>query len=142
VPPRPEAEPDVEPATAPESVETKLSPRSVKDTVRRFTQLATSKGLKIFAVIDQQAEAQLVNLPLRETTLVVFGSPVAGTPIMAALPLAAIDLPLKIVVWSDDGQTKVSYTKPAVLAARYGLADEQVVALAGIDPLTDALVAE
>ena len=51
----------------------------------------------------------------RETTLVIFGSPAAGTPVMAALPLTALDLPLKIVVWADDGQTKVSYYAPAAI---------------------------
>ena len=39
---------------------------------------------------------------LRETTLVVFGNPVAGTPVMVAAPLAALDLPLKVLVWTDN----------------------------------------
>ena len=130
------------PEGEPQSIETKPSPRSVRDTVTRFEQIATSKGVEIFAVIDQQAEAQHVSLDLRETTLVIFGSPAAGTPIMDAVPFAALDLPLKIVVWSDDGHTMVSYTKPAALGARYGLSDEQVRSLSGIDALTDALVAE
>ena len=48
--------------------------------------------MKLFAVIDQSAEARQVGLSLRETTLVTFGSPAAGTPVMAAAPLAALDL--------------------------------------------------
>ena len=51
----------------------------------------------------------------------IFGNPAAGTPVMAAAPLAALDLPLKVLVWDDDGQTKVSYTSVAELAARYQL---------------------
>jgi uncharacterized protein (DUF302 family) len=88
----------------------KLSPRSVTDTVARLTSVITNKGMKVFAVLDQAAEARQVGLELRDTTLVIFGSPAAGTAVMAASPLAAVDLPLKVLVWDDAGQTKVSYT--------------------------------
>ena len=60
---------------------------------------------------------------------------------MAASPLAALDLPLKILVWADEGQTKVSYYSPAALAARHHLDADLGRNLAGIDALTDALVA-
>ncbi|HTY95713.1 MAG TPA: DUF302 domain-containing protein [Solirubrobacteraceae bacterium] len=123
-----------------EGVITKLSPRPVPDTVTRMSELAESKGLKVFAVIDHSGEAERVGLQLRDTKVVIFGSPKAGTPVMAATPLVALDLPLKVLVWDDDGQTKVSYTAPSTLAARYGLSDEHASALAGIEPLTDALV--
>lgn len=121
---------------------TKASLHTVADTVERFVRLAGSKGLKVFAVIDQRAAAREVGLDLRETTLVVFGSPAAGTGVMDAVPLAALDLPLKVLVWADgDRGTQVSYTSPAALAARYGLTAEQSAALEGINGLTDALIA-
>ena len=120
---------------------TKLSHLPVAETVARLTGLVSAKGMRLFAVIDQRAEAQQAGLDLRETTLVLFGSPAAGTPVMAASPLAALDLPLKILVWADEGQTKVSYYSPAALAARYHLGADLARNLAGIDALTDALVA-
>jgi len=119
----------------------KISPRSFGDTVARFTEILTSKGLKIFDVIDQSAEAEAVGLQLRPTTLVMFGSPAAGTPVMVDSPLAALDLPLKVLVWADGEETKVTYTSPGELAARYGLAPDLAARLAAIDGLTDALVA-
>jgi uncharacterized protein (DUF302 family) len=122
-------------------ITTKVSPRSVTDTVSRLTGILSAKGLKVFAVIDQSAEARQAGLQLRETTLVLFGNPAAGTPVMAAAPLAALDLPLKVVIWADEGQTKVSYVSPAALAARHHLSEDLAAQLAGIDPLTDALVA-
>jgi len=97
-------------------ITTKDSPRSVSVTVSRLTSILAAKGLKVFAVIDQSAEASQVGLQVRETTFVLFGSPAAGTPVMAAAPLAALDLPLKVLIWADDGQTKVSYYGPAALA--------------------------
>ena len=120
---------------------TKLSPRPVSDTVARLSELVAARGLKLFAVIDQREEARRVGMDLRDTTLVLFGSPKAGTPVMAASPLSALDLPLKVLVWADGEQTKVTYLAPKALAARYGLSPELAVNLAGIDPLTEALVA-
>jgi uncharacterized protein (DUF302 family) len=122
-------------------VTTKLSARSVSDTVTRLVDLLHSRGMTIFAVIDQRAAAQQAGLQLRETTLVLFGSPVAGTPVMESAPLAALDLPLKVLVWADGTQSKVSYYPPAVLAVRHHLASNLAQTLAAIDDLTDALVA-
>jgi uncharacterized protein (DUF302 family) len=123
-------------------VVTKVSPASVAATVSRLTGILTAKGMKVFGVIDQRAEARSAGLDLRDTTLVIFGNPAAGTPVMAAAPLAALDLPLKVLVWDDSGQTKVSYYAPAALAARHHLDDGLAAKLAGIGPLTDALVAQ
>ena len=122
-------------------VVTKLSQHSVAETVAKFTGILNAKGLKVFAVIDQSAEAIQVGLSLRETTLVIFGSPAAGTPVMVASPLSALDLPLKVLVWADGEQTKVSYYAPAALAASHHLSDDLAGNLAGINALTDALVA-
>lgn len=122
-------------------VTTKLSPRPVSETVTRLTGILAAKGMKVFGVIDQRAEAQGAGLDLRATTLVIFGNPAEGTPVMDAAPLSALDLPLKVLIWDDGGQTKVSYFSPAALAERYGLSPDLAARLAGVDPLTDALVA-
>jgi len=124
------------------AITTKLSSQSVSDTVARLLNMLNAKGVKLFAVIDQREQAQAAGLDLRETTLVIFGNPAAGTPVMAAAPMAALDLPLKVLVWDDDGQTKVSYTSTAELAARYQLGPELAGNLAAIDALTTALVAQ
>jgi uncharacterized protein (DUF302 family) len=124
-------------------VVTKVSPRTVGDTVARLLDLLGSKGIKVFAVIDQRAEARAVGLDLRETTLVIFGNPAAGTGVMAAAPLSALDLPLKVLVWAEPGQgTSVSYTAPATIATRYGLGPDSEAALEAVNGLTDALVAD
>jgi len=120
---------------------TKLSPHPVADTVSKLTGIIGAKGIRLFAVIDQSAEARRAGLSLRETTLVIFGNPAAGTPVMAAAPLAALDLPLKVVVWDDNGQTKVSYYSAEALAARYNLDASLAGNLAAVNALTDALTA-
>jgi uncharacterized protein (DUF302 family) len=125
-----------------EPVVTKLSRRSVSDTVARLVELVQARGLRLFTIIDHSGEAQANGLELRDTKVVIFGSPQAGTPVMQAAPLAALELPLKVLVWADEDQTKVSYTPPRELAARYGLSDELAARLAGVEALTDALVGE
>ena len=90
-------------------VVTQVSRQSVASTVAKLTGMISAKGMRLFAVIDQAAEARQAGLALRETTLVIFGSPEAGTPVMAASPLAALDLPLKVLIWADGDQTKASY---------------------------------
>ena len=73
----------------------------------------------------------------------IFGNPKAGTPVMQAAPLAALDLPLKVLVWDDGGQTKLTYhraggTGRALRASRTSWPRR----LAGIDALTDAVIAD
>jgi uncharacterized protein (DUF302 family) len=128
-------------AATEEGIITKLSPRTVPETVAHLADILTAREIKVFAVIDQAAEAQEAGLDLRETVLVIFGSPAAGTPVMAAVPLAALDLPLKILIWDDAGQTRVSYYPAATLAARYGLGSDLAAKLAAIAPIADALIA-
>jgi uncharacterized protein (DUF302 family) len=119
---------------------TKISPDSVAATVSRLAGLIDSKGMRLFAAIDQREEARRADLDLRETVLVLFGSPAAGTPVMEAAPLAALDLPLKVLIWADGGQTKVSYYSPGALATRHHLSAELAGKLAGINAITDLLV--
>jgi uncharacterized protein (DUF302 family) len=122
-------------------VTSKVSPRSVGDTVSRLTEILSGKGVKVFSVIDQSKEAREAGLQLRETVLVTFGNPAAGTPVMDAAPLAALDLPLKLLVWADGGQTNVSYYSAEALTARYGLSAELAAKLAAVDAIAGALVA-
>ena len=121
---------------------TKDSPWPVSDTVERLTKVLDDRGVKIFATIDQRAAARAVGAALRDTVLIIFGSPAAGTPVMDAVPLAALDLPLKVLVWDDEGQTRVSYLAPAALAARYAIPADLAAPLAAIDKLTDAGLAQ
>ena len=120
---------------------TKASPGSVDGVVARLTALIAARGLTLFSVVDHSGEARERGLELRDTKLVIFGDPVAGTAVMQFQPLAALDLPLKVLGWDDAGQTKISYTAPPALAARYQLSEDLAARLAGIGLLTDALTA-
>ena len=120
---------------------TKLTALSVADTVARLRELLGAKGVKLFDVVDHSGEAEAVGLTLRDTKVAIFGNPQAGTLVMEAVPEAALDLPLKVLIWRDGDQTKLTYASPGELATRYGLSDELAARLAAIDAITDALVA-
>jgi len=129
------------PTTDPRSgIITKTAPGTVADAVSKLTELVEVREMTVFAVIDHSGEAARRGLDLRDTKLVIFGSPTGGTPVMEASPLAALDLPLKVLIWDDGGQTRISFTSPDSLAARHQLSDALASRLAGIGPLTDALV--
>ena len=123
-----------------EAVVTKLSPWSTADTVARLSAVVAARGMEVFAVIDHSGKARGIGLNLRDTKLVIFGSPSSATPVIEAAPLAAVDLPLRVVVWEDRFQTLVSYPAPAAVARRYGLTGALADALASIDAVISAVI--
>jgi uncharacterized protein (DUF302 family) len=110
------------------------------ETVSRLTKAAEDAGNTIFAVIDQAAAAYSVGLDLRPTTLILFGNPRGGTPLMAAFPLAALDLPLKLLVWEDGGLVSVAYTPASDIAARHNVIGMEA-RIAAMDHALEALAA-
>jgi len=76
---------------------------------------------------------------LRPTTLIIFGNPRGGTPLMDAFPLVGLELPLKLLVWEEGGNVLVAHVTMSEIAARYGVArmDERIAAM---DRSVDALV--
>jgi uncharacterized protein (DUF302 family) len=97
------------------------------------------RKLTVFARIDFAADAAAAGLALRPMRQLVFGNPQAGTPVLAAAPTAALDLPLRISVWeTQDGTVLVGFLSPAFLADRHGVPDplranlEPVAVLAAI----------
>jgi len=112
------------------------SGRSVEETLRRVEALLTAKNLTVFARVDHSGEAEKVGLKMRATQLLIFGSPMAGTPVMVAAPTVAIDLPLKALAWEDaEGQVWLSYNSPEYLQQRHAIPRELVKNLAGAGAL-------
>jgi uncharacterized protein (DUF302 family) len=124
-----------------EAVVTKASPRGVDETVRRLVHLLDAKDVTVFAIVDHSGEAAAVGLDMPNTKLVIFGNPAAGTPVMLAAPLAALDLPLKLLVWEDAaGDTFVSYNAPEFLAQRHHLDAALAAPLSAVEAIADAVI--
>jgi uncharacterized protein (DUF302 family) len=110
---------------------TKRSRHSYPQTLEIFKKAIADAGNTIFASIDQAAAAASAGLSLRPTTLLVFGNPNGGTPLMDAFPLVALELPLKLLVWEDADGVSVAYEPMSEIAARYGVT--------GMDARVDAM---
>jgi uncharacterized protein (DUF302 family) len=99
-----------------------VSPYPVTETADRLQTLLSAKGMKVFARIDQAAEAEAVGMRLRPTILLLFGNPKAGTPLMEQFPSLALDLPLKALIWeSAEKKVYLSFTSPDYLQKRHQL---------------------
>ena len=101
---------------------TMQSNHSVQDTADKLVSIIESKGMKVFARVDHQKNAQGVDLALRPTQVIMFGNPKAGTPLMNCEQTVAIDLPQKILI-SEDADKKVwlSYNNPEYLKTRHNI---------------------
>ncbi len=112
------------------------SHHSVEQTVQRLEEILAAKGVKLFAAIDHSGEAEKAGFQMRPCKLLIFGNPKAGTPLMLASPLAALDLPLKILVWEKvDGTVWLSYNDSAYLQHRHALPDNLLGNIAVVDAL-------
>ena len=125
---------------------TKTSPRSVSDTMDRLEAAVTGAGATVFGRVDHAAGAEKVGMELRPTQLLIFGNPKLGTPAMQDSQTAGLDLPLRVLVYSDEkGVVHVAYHDPATLAANHGLpSDAKYLKMmtGALDKLTDKAVSQ
>lgn len=84
----------------------------VAATVGRIEDALHAMGVTVFARIDHAAGARAAGLELSDEVVLVFGDPAAGTKLMQADPRVGIDLPLRMLVWSQNGRTLVGYRDP------------------------------
>jgi uncharacterized protein (DUF302 family) len=97
---------------------------TLDETLERLRAAVSAAGMEIFAEIDHAAAAMAVQMPLRPMRLLVFGSPRGGTPLMQEGQETGIDLPLKALVWEDEGGTVwLTYNDASWLARRHGLGE-------------------
>ena len=116
---------------------------TVAEVLQRVQSLARARGLDVFAQIDFSGDAERSGLALRPTGLVMVGNPKAGTPLMAATPTVAIDLPLKILAWQDaEGQFWVAYNKPEYVLARHRFPPELLKNIAALGALVETAAAQ
>ena len=119
------------------------SPYHFADTVQRLLSAFADQGIKVFATIDQKAEAMATGLSMPPTTLIIFGNPKAGTPLMVAQPLSGLDLPLKVLVSeATPGEVTVSFNTARYILARHALSADLLNNLAGAERLIVEAIAE
>jgi uncharacterized protein (DUF302 family) len=94
----------------------------VGETVARIKESVEAKGIRYFIAIDQQQLGASANLPIKKSTLVLFGNPPLGVQFIQANPYAGLDWPVRMLVRETaDGKTEIAYTDFAYIAQRYGI---------------------
>ena len=113
---------------------------------RLRTAIENNPALTIIAEVDHQENAANVGLELNPTRIIIFGNPNLGTPLMQSAQTTALDLPQKMLVWTDDdGVGHVSYNDPKYLAKRHGIVDNEdtLTTISGaLDNLSNVAVGE
>jgi uncharacterized protein (DUF302 family) len=110
----------VDSAQSSEGVITKPSTSSVAETIDGLKRLMADRGFTVFNVIDHSGVAERAGVQMPDSKLVMFGKPAVGATLMLAAPVAALDIPLKVLVWEDsNGAVSVSYNAPGFLAERH-----------------------
>lgn len=94
---------------------------SFNETVTRLEHAITSKNMTVFSKIDHAAAAQQAGLSMQPATLLVFGNPKAGTPLMKKDPSFALQLPLKVLVTEVDGRVLVMFNTTEALIENSGI---------------------
>lgn len=88
----------------------KKSANSVSDTIDRLSDVLKARGISIVTRVDHAAGAAKSGLTLRPSTLLIFGNPKLGTPLMQSNPRVGLDLPMKVLVWQDEADRSGSDT--------------------------------
>ncbi|WP_330449441.1 DUF302 domain-containing protein [Paracoccus marcusii] len=121
----------------------KSSPHDVTVTADRLEAIIADGPATLVARVDHQAAAADAGLTMDPATVLIFGNPKVGTPLMQADPRAALDLPLRVLIWQQDSSTNIGYLSVEALAKRYDFdgADEALAGMAqALDRMTDGAV--
>lgn len=99
-----------------------------EETINVIEKELKTLDIPVFAEFDHYQNAKEVNLDLRKTTVIVFGSPKVGTFLMQANQNIALELPLKFLVMEDNsGNTIVRFKKMKYIAKEYDLENNEIV---------------
>ena len=92
-----------------------------KQTISRLKKNFKANNIAIFAEIDHTKAAKKAGENLLPATVLVVGNPKVGTSLMQENPKAAIELPLKVLVYEEDGIVQVRYKFVSLLVSDYKL---------------------
>jgi uncharacterized protein (DUF302 family) len=124
-----------------DGVITRPASKSVAQTIEELRHLMADRGFMVFNVIDHSGVAERAGVHMPESKLVMFGKPSVGAGVMLAAPLAALDIPLKVLVWEDrDGAVSVGYNAPEFMAERHHLQGAKSAPFEAVESVVEGLL--
>ncbi|MCH4815123.1 MAG: DUF302 domain-containing protein [Saccharolobus sp.] len=94
---------------------------SFNECIKTLIERIKSYGAEVFAIVDHSENARKVGLNLEPTVVVYFGNPRVGTLLMLENRHIAYELPLRFLVWSENGVVKIGYRKPSDIGEEYNI---------------------
>ena len=106
------------------------SPLSFEHTLKRLIDAIAKSGMTLFASIDHAATARTVGAAMPPATVLIYGNPKGGTPLMLAAPQTALDLPLRVLIREEaDGKTLIAFHPVATMLRRAGVPEDAATPL-------------
>jgi uncharacterized protein (DUF302 family) len=113
---------------------------SVSESVEHIKKSLQEKGFTLFCDIDHQANADSVDLDMPASRALIFGNPVAGTRLMQKDITMSLDLPLRLAIVDNNGQTMLIHQTTEDYSQNYQVDGHPV--LEKIELLFSALATE
>lgn len=96
------------------------------ETVEKIKQQIVKMDLKLIAEVPHSKAADLAELKINNSHLLIFGNPKVGSLLMQSDIEVGIELPLKILIYqNEEGAIIVAYKSPKKLLKRYNLNDKK-----------------
>jgi uncharacterized protein (DUF302 family) len=97
---------------------------ALPEAVMRMQQDIATKGIILFATIDQAKLAADKGIALPPSTLLVFGNPALGSQFITSKAQAGLDWPVRVLVQEDEsGQVWAAYSDFAWITRRHQIND-------------------
>jgi len=117
----------------------KKSSKSFTETISIITNRIQNKGLRVFATINHHENAEKNGFDLAPTTLIIFGNPNVGAPLMQLNQDIGIDLPMKMLITDKKGVISMAFNNPSYLKERHNLPEESSTILNKVTTMLDGL---
>jgi uncharacterized protein (DUF302 family) len=105
------------------------------ETMARLIDVIKGAGMTLFTCIDHAETAASVGIAMPRTSVLIYGNPKVGTPLMLACPQLSLDLPLRVLIREENESTWIAFHSSLSVIRAVGLPDEQAESLKKADAL-------
>ena len=98
------------------------SDKSVDETAAMITKIIKAGDLHFIEMVSHDEICMKRGIQMSPTKIILFEDPEVSALLIACQPTAAIDLPLRIIVWEENEDVYVGYMDPRLMTKRFMLA--------------------
>ncbi|MEQ8903811.1 DUF302 domain-containing protein [Ekhidna sp.] len=104
-----------------QNLTTYRSTRSVEETVDRIVETIKNKKLAFFETVAHDKVALEYGVKIPPTRMILFEDPNLMIELVSCRQTTALDLPMRILVWEENGDVYVGFFDPKVMKKRFML---------------------